>query len=188
MTTAPGIAAVRLTIEHAAVLPRMMEPPPSPVPPEEPKNLPRHLRHLSAGFAARLPIGFCGIAEAAPCEGVSPCSLAARLYLYRDVSGLPRSFGIAGHDRAGIASLFAGDDRLLARLWSARRDGWDAEIAGETLICQQCRVGLVHAGAGFASIRAGRAVPGASRDQRLTMLGRSPSSVSVRSGSSRPKE
>jgi hypothetical protein len=152
MKVSSGIERVRIRIENAVLLPRMLEPPPAAAPASatEAQSLPRH---LSQTFATRLPIGFCGIAEGAPSEGGWPFGIATWLYLYRDCNGLSRSFGIAGHDRDGIGSLFAGNDWLLARLWPARQRGrWDAGAARETLICHQSRrYGFVH-GDGFAPI------------------------------------
>jgi len=148
MNFSPNIEAVRICIDNAVRLPPMLEPwsPPEPIASAEPLNLPRH---LTQSFAARLPIGFCGMGEAAAGERLMQWGVAELLYLYRDYNRLPRALDLAGHDRDGIASLFAGDDRLLARLWPGRR-GWDAQSAAETLVVEGGRrPGLVH-GDGFA--------------------------------------
>lgn len=134
-----NISVVPVRIENAAVLPKMvkMRPLPAKPPFAQLRNQPRH---LAPGFAARLPIRFCGVAEAVVAD---PCSgIAEKLFLYHDVNGLPRCFNSAGHDRDGIASLFAGDEWRLARLWPHARCRWDHNAASETLYCQQSRIGI----------------------------------------------
>jgi hypothetical protein len=158
----PDVEAVRLSIANAVSLPKMIEPPPrretgsvledSNLPrlvgADGSRDHPRTVRHLAQRFAEALPLGFCGLADAAAGGGLMRYGVAETLYLYRDLNQLARAFNLAGHAREGVASLFGGDDRLLARLWPGRRGGWDPITAAETLVCQQGRVGVVR-GNGF---------------------------------------
>jgi hypothetical protein len=151
MMTMPGIAARLITLADTILVPPWPEPLPPEPPEPAPRNLPPHLRHLAPVFAARLPIGFGGMAEAMPDPEDAAGGLGRWLYLYRDAAGLPRALDAEGHDRDGIGSLFGGDERLLARFWPARRGKWDHGKAAETLLCHSARVGTVR-GEGFALV------------------------------------
>jgi len=142
-----GPEALRIAIHTAPVVP-------APEPPSEPAadtELPPHLRRR---FLDSLPIGFFGI-------GLVGETLEQRLYIYRDRNRLPRCFDRAGHDAAAIASLFAGDSWLLARLWPSRRRRWNPIMAADTLRTHQARVGTIIIATRLAPIAESAAVKSA---------------------------
>lgn len=103
------------------------------------------LRHFAPDLLSRLPIGIEGIAEAA-CAGsdtaLSRSGIALPVYLYADINGVKRALVAAQHDRSGIASLFAGEERRLARLWPGLR-GFDDRKAAESLLHFSACAGIV---------------------------------------------
>lgn len=87
----------------------------------------------------RLPIRALGIAG--PTGASSLDRWLNPIYLYRDINGIGRRLGPEHHHRDGIASLFAGERRLLLRLWPGAK-AWNARRAAADLICWQRGLGL----------------------------------------------
>jgi hypothetical protein len=128
VTTIAAIDYLRRLILEAPLAPQPIE----PAPPREQR------RPIPIG---RPPIWCCGIAQTA--IGGAP------VYLYQDVNGVPRALDGESHDRAGIGSLFAGEEHQLPRLWPGRQRSWAPAKASEELIAGQGRVGIVRLPAGI---------------------------------------
>lgn len=88
-------------------------------------------RHRRPRFLERAPIRLYG--------------LAGRYCLYADAQGNRRALSAGDHDQAGIASLFAGAEGWLCRLWPAPDGGWDDEAAADTLMHFSACIGVVDA-------------------------------------------
>lgn len=139
----PGVEAVRVAIDRAMPVPALPAEPPGVVDPAERaaeewarlRNSPlfslRRFRHLRPSFLDRAPIKLYGIDE------------SAGRRLYCDAEDMRRVLRAEDHDRDGIASLFAGAERWLGRLWPAPGGGWDHEAAAESLFFFQGCIGLV---------------------------------------------
>lgn len=110
-----------------------------------------------APSASRPGLAVCrGVVGAEDGESIRSYGIPDPLYLFVDLNRCRRILAIDGLDRDGIASLHAGDDAMLARLWpSSRRhwNRWSAPRAAEELIAHQHRIGIV-AGRGFGPLLA----------------------------------
>jgi hypothetical protein len=88
--------------------------------------------HCRPRFLERAPIRLYGI--------------SGSFFLY-GARGERRALRPDDHDRAGIATLFAGAEGWLCRLWPDGDGGWDDERASETLMHFQGCIGVVDAAA-----------------------------------------
>lgn len=143
---------VRAVIDFAPIVPRGIEPFDAPAP--EPVRL------------RNLPIGLLGIGQATAGECIERYGVGEPIFLYEDINGVSRAFGIENHDQVGIRALFCGEEWRLSQLWPGRKQRWSPAKASEELICRQGQIGVVRLPAGIT-----RAEPYAERRFR-SELGR----------------